>query len=136
MHGPDAILRVKRRCLLQSSLRMARGSNGCAQIYSVSVVSQDDDEIEFWVGRQGSNASPIYSTSTIRAAYGEGSIEFQWSDNWDNSGTGTLAFAEGSVTVKMIETTTASGNRSSLQTDDEGLNLPKVSDDAPEKPMA
>lgn len=103
--------------------------------YSVGVVSQSDSEIEFWVERLGANASPIYVTNNIRVAYSEGPIPFRWSDNWGNSGTGTLVFNNDSVNVRMLETNTANGNRSSLQTVDEGLDLPKINDSAPQNPM-
>lgn len=95
--------------------------------YGVNVTAQNGAQIEFVVGKNGSDASPLYETDPIIATVVENSVSFEWSDNWGDSGTGTLVFSKDSVNVKMVETSHGPVRRSTLQTVDEGLDLPKVS---------
>lgn len=93
--------------------------------FALLVGRQIGGHIEFAVVYTGRNGSPYYDTGVIEAEVKDGVANFNWSDSWENEGTGTLVFGDDRVSVSMTETKTATSNRATLSGD---RVLPKLYD--------
>lgn len=85
--------------------------------YGVDVSNQDGFNIEFKVEYVGANASPLYLTDVISAEVVNDEVDFEWTDSWNNAGTGHLRFGVSEVTISMVQTVTAGRNRATLSTE-------------------
>ncbi|MBR4286700.1 MAG: zinc ribbon domain-containing protein [Clostridia bacterium] len=89
--------------------------------YYISLTSFEDKQYaSFSVEYVGVNVSPYYATESISVSLdADNSADFEWSDSWGNSGTGTIQFVEGAeptIKLEMVQTETSDFNRYSLQT--------------------
>ena len=95
--------------------------------YSLEVTSQKGDDLAFNVSKLGPNGSPLIEAKDNCGTLDDEELSFSWTDSWSNYGDGHLDFYGPSVIVTMKVIERAPGSRSTLETDDEGLTLVKVS---------
>lgn len=85
--------------------------------YIVYIKKIKNGYVTFYVDYAGRNYSPIYGTGKLKAKINGKKADFKWSDDWENSGKGTLWFVKKhKIKLNMKQTKTAEWNRASLDT--------------------
>ena len=90
--------------------------------YTVGILSVDNKSsaIELEISYVGINSSPVYVTEPICATIAEDhTVQFEWTDSWYNTGSGTLILKPDDPTaVELLMTVTeeAEVNRATLAT--------------------
>ncbi len=70
--------------------------------YSLGVVSVDNSKISFVISYLYGDGIKIYDSGLVTADLNGNSADFDWTDNFGNSGNGSVTFNQNSVTVKMV----------------------------------